>query len=66
VREVPTATEPMREGVTSSDEEILEDHDILEVQEPPQMTILHKRKPSWAREIIQDGEKYGVPERTTR
>jgi hypothetical protein len=66
VREVPRAAEPMREVVTSPDEEILEDHDILEVQEPPQMTILHKRNPSWAREIIQDGDKYGVPEGTTR
>jgi hypothetical protein len=52
VREVPKAVEPMREVVTSLDEEILEDHDILEVQEPPQMTILHKRKPTWARELI--------------
>jgi hypothetical protein len=66
VREVPRAAEPVREIVTSPNEEILEDHDILEVQEPPQMTILHKRKPSWARELIQDGEKYGVPEGTTR
>jgi hypothetical protein len=30
------------------------------------MMILHKRNPSWAREIIQDGEKYGVPKGTTR
>jgi hypothetical protein len=30
------------------------------------MMILHKRKPAWARELIQDGEKYGVPEGTTR
>jgi hypothetical protein len=66
VREVPRAAEPVREVVTSPDEEILEDHDILEVQEPPQMTILHKRKPAWARELIQDEEKYGVPEATTR
>ena len=29
------------------------------------MTISHKRKPAWARELIQD-EKYGVPEGTTR
>jgi hypothetical protein len=56
----------VREVVTSPDEELLEDHDMIEVQEPPQMTILHKRKPAWAREIIQDGEKYGVPEGTTR
>jgi hypothetical protein len=56
----------MREVVTSPNEEILEYHDILEVQEPPQMMTLHKIKPSWARELIQYGEKYGVPEGTTR
>ena len=66
VREVLRAAEPVREVVTSPDEEIIEDHDIIEVQEPPQMTILHKRKPAWARELIQDGEKYGVLEETTR
>jgi hypothetical protein len=66
VREVPRAAEPVREVVTSPDEESLEDHDLIEVQEPPQMRILHKRKPAWARELIQDGEKYGVPEGTTR
>jgi hypothetical protein len=66
MREVPRAAKPVREDVTSPDEELLEDHDIVEVQEPPQMTILHKRKPAWARELIQDGEKYGVPEGTTR
>jgi hypothetical protein len=66
MREVPRAAKPVREVVTSLDEEIQEDHDILEVQEPPQMTILHKRNPTWARELIQDGEKYGVPEGTTR
>jgi hypothetical protein len=52
--------------VISPDEEILEDHDVEEFQEPPQMTILHKRKPSWARDLIQYGEKYGVLEGTTR
>ena len=66
MREVLWAAEPVREVVTSPDEELLEDHDIVEVQEPPQMTILHKRKLAWARELIQDGEKYGVPEGTTR
>jgi hypothetical protein len=30
------------------------------------MTISHKRKPSWARELIQDGEKYGALEGTMR
>jgi hypothetical protein len=60
VRKVPRAAEPVKEVITSLDEETLEDHDIIEFQEPPQMTF-HKRKPAWAREIIQYGEKYGVP-----
>jgi hypothetical protein len=46
VREVPRAAELVREVVTSPDEEILEDHDILEVQESPQMTILYKINPA--------------------
>jgi hypothetical protein len=66
VREVPRAAKPVREVVTSPDEEILEYHDVVEFQEPPQMTISHKIKSTWARDIIQDGEKYGVPEGTTR
>jgi hypothetical protein len=66
MREVPRAAEPVREVVTSPDKELLEDHDIVEVQEPPQMTFSHKRKLAWARELIQDGEKYGVPEGTSR
>jgi hypothetical protein len=55
-----------REVITSPDEELLEYHDIVEVKEPPQIMILHKTKPAWARELIQDGEKYGVPQGTTR
>ena len=66
MREVPRAAELEREVVTSPDEKNLEDRDVIEAQEPPQMTILNKRKPAWARELIQDGEKYGVPEGTTR
>jgi hypothetical protein len=30
------------------------------------MTISHKRKPAWAREIIQNADKYGAPEGTMR
>jgi len=30
------------------------DHYMLEPQEPPRMIVYHKRKPAWAREIIQD------------
>jgi hypothetical protein len=30
------------------------------------MTILHKRKLAWARDLIQDGEKYSVPQGTMR
>jgi hypothetical protein len=63
---IPRTVEPVREVVTSPDEELLEDNDTIEVQEPPQMTILHKRKPAWARELIQDGEKYAIPQGATR
>jgi hypothetical protein len=30
------------------------------------MTISHKGNPAWARELIQDGEKYGAPKGTMR
>jgi hypothetical protein len=66
MREVPRATEPVQEVVASPDEETPEDHDITKVQEPPQMTLSRKRKSAWARELIQDGEKYGVPKGTMR
>jgi 1,4-alpha-glucan branching enzyme len=66
VREVPRVVEPVREVVTSPDEETPEDHDITEVQEPPQMTFSHKRKFAWARDLIQYGENYGVLEGTMR
>jgi hypothetical protein len=62
----PRVVEPVREVIVSSDEEILEDHDMIESQEPPQMTISHKRKPAWARELIQYGENYGAPEGNMR
>ena len=39
---------------------------MLEPQEPPHMNISHKRKPVWAREIIQEAERYGAPEGSTR
>ena len=56
----------MREVIASPNEDILDDHDIVESQEPTQMTISHKRKLAWERELIQYGEKYGVPKGTTR
>ena len=34
--------------------------------DPPQGANTHKRRPAWAREIIQDEEKYGVPDGTSR
>jgi hypothetical protein len=56
----------VREVTNTPDDEILEDHDMIESQEPLQMTISHKIKPSWERELIQDVEKYGSPEGTMR
>jgi hypothetical protein len=67
--EEPVATrvaQPVKEVTVTPDVEIPEDHDLIESQEPPPMTISHKRKPAWARELIQDGEKYGAPEGTMR
>jgi hypothetical protein len=58
--------EPVKEVRGTLDDEIPEDHDMMESQEPPRMIISHKRKPSWARELIQDAEKYGAPEGTMR
>jgi hypothetical protein len=62
----PRDAKPMKEIIINPDDEIPEDHDMIESQEPPQMTISHKRKLTWARELIQDGEKYGAPEGTMR
>jgi hypothetical protein len=39
---------------------------MIESQEPPHMTIYHKRNSAWVRELIQDIEKYGVPKGTMR
>jgi hypothetical protein len=62
----PRVAKPVKEVAVTPDDEIPEDHDMIESQEPPRMTISHKRKPAWARELIQDAEKYGAPERTMR
>jgi hypothetical protein len=51
----------MKEVIVNPDDEIPKDHDMIESQEPPRMTISHKRKPAWVRELIQYGEKYGAP-----
>jgi hypothetical protein len=56
----------VKEVTVTPDDEIPEDHDMIESQEPPHMTISHKRNPSWVRELIQDAEKYGAPEGTMR
>jgi hypothetical protein len=56
----------MTEVIVNPDDEIPEDHDVIESQEPPQMTISHKRKLAWERELIQYGEKYGAPKGTMR
>ena len=48
------------------EEEVPEEHDMTEPQEPPTMEMSRKRKPAWAREIIQEAERYGAPEGSTR
>ena len=56
----------MNEVTPSHDDEIPEEHDMLEPQEPPDINISHKRKPAWAREIIQEAKRYGAPEGSSR
>ena len=51
----------MKEVTPSHDDEILEEHDMLEPQEPPHMKISQNRDPTWARDIIQYAERYGAP-----
>jgi hypothetical protein len=63
---VPIVPEPMKEVAVTPDDEIPKDHDMIESQEPPHMTISHKRKPTLERELIQDAEKYGGPKGTIR
>ena len=41
-----------------------EDHDMVEPQEPVETLFekdSHKRKPTWARELIQEAERYVAP-----
>jgi hypothetical protein len=43
----PKVAEPVNEVIVTLDDEIPEDHDMIEYQEPPCMTISQKRKPAW-------------------
>ena len=46
-----------------------EDHDMAKPQEPVETLHekdSHKRNPTWARELIQEAERYGAPERMHR
>ena len=46
------------------EEQIPEDHDMEEPQRPmeiPQEMISQKRRPYWARDVIQGAKKYGYP-----
>ena len=62
----PRVVEPMKEVAPSLDDEISEEHDMLNPQEPPHMNISHRRKPTWDPEIIQEAERYGAPKGSIR
>ena len=53
-------------------EEILEDHEDHDMEEPQELVETlpekdsHKRKPSWAHDLIQEAEMYSTPERMHR
>ena len=44
----------------TTEETIPEDHEDHDMVEPLHEKNSHKRKPSWARELIQDAERYGA------
>jgi hypothetical protein len=56
----------VKEVTVTPDDDIPEDHDMIESQEPPRMMISHKINLAWERELIQDVEKYDAPEETMR
>ena len=62
----PRDAKLMKEVAPSPDDEILEEHDMLEPQEPLHINISHKRKLAWAREIIQEVERCGAPKGSSR
>jgi hypothetical protein len=62
----PRVPEPKKEVTVTPDDETPEDHDMIESQEPPRMTISHKKNIAWERELIQDEYKCGAPEGTMR
>ena len=58
---------PINEETTCiPEDEAPKEHDMEKPQEPPMMEISRKRKPAWARVIIQEVERYGAPENSTR
>ena len=50
----PKAEELMKEVAPSPEDEILEEHDMLEPQEPNHMNISREINASWAHDIIQE------------
>ena len=60
--------EAPRTIVRDDEERDLVDHDMAEPQMPvdPPKEVSHKRKPTWARELIQDAERYGAPQGSLR
>ena len=62
----PRATKQIKEVAPSPDDEIMKEHDTMEPQEPHHMSISHKRNSTWAHDIIQEEERYGSLEGSTR
>ena len=65
--EAPRVAEISKPIRNDEEEHIPEDHDMTEPQRPeelPSEMISRKRRPAWAREIIEDAERYGAPKVT--
>ena len=58
----------LKSTVSDDEEHDQVDHDMVEPQMPMDLPkeFSHKRKPAWARELIQDAKRYGAPKGSLR
>ena len=68
-QETPRVVEISKPPVRDEEDPIPKVQDIVEPQEPietPHETILTRKRPAWACDIIQEAERYGAPEGSKR
>ena len=67
--ETPRVAEGHKPVRNEEEEQMHEDHDITVPQRPkesPSEMISRKRRPAWARQVIEEAKRHGVPKGTFR